>query len=118
MDILRGILLILHFVGLASLLGGVLVQIKALKPGKARIMPAIMHGAWLQLITGIGLVGIIQAADLGEVNNVKIGVKLIILIVLTVLAFVNRKKPTVASWIVITIGVLALANVVIAVLWH
>ena len=118
MDILRGILLILHFVGLASLLGGVLVQIKALKPGKARIVPAIMHGAWLQLISGIGLVGVIQMGDLGEVNNSKIGVKLVILIVLTVLAFVNRKKPTVASWIVITIGALALANIVIAVLWH
>lgn len=117
MEILRNVLLILHFVGLAAIIGGVMTQIPAFKTGKARVIATIMHGAWLQLITGIALVGIIQGGGLGDVNNTKIAVKLVILIVLTVLAFMNRKKDRVAGWIVPTIGVLALANVVIAVIW-
>ena len=117
MEILRNVLLVLHFVGLAAIIGGVMTQIPAFKTGKARVVATIMHGAWLQLITGIALVGIIQAADLGDVDNMKIAVKLAILIVITLLAFFNRKKTTVATWIIPTIGVLALADVAIAVFW-
>ena len=117
MEILKNVLLVLHFVGLAAIIGGVMTQIPAFKGGKARVVATIMHGAWLQLITGIALVGIIQGAGLGDVDNIKITVKLVILIVITVLAFMNRKKDRVATWIVPTIGVLALADVVIAVFW-
>ena len=44
--------------------------------------------------------------------------KLAVLIVITVIAFVNRKKTAPAAWVVPTIGVLTLANVVIAVFWR
>ncbi|WP_111721169.1 hypothetical protein [Homoserinimonas sp. OAct 916] len=117
MEILRNVLLVLHFIGLAAIIGGVMTQMSKFKTGTARVVPAIMHGAWLQLISGVALVGIIEAADLGDINNMKIGVKLLILVVITVLAFLNRKKDRVASWIVPTIGLLALADVVIAVFW-
>lgn len=117
MDILIGIVLILHFVGLASLLGGVLVQIKDTIAGKGRIIAAMIHGALLQLVTGILLVGFIQM-DGGEVNNTKIAFKLGIVIVITVLVFVFRKKQPLASWVVWLIGALTLANIAIAVLWH
>lgn len=118
MDILRQVLLVLHFVGLASLLGGVLVQITAFRSRTARVLPAIMHGAWLQLISGVALVGVIEAGTDDHVNNIKVGVKLAVLIAITVIAFVNRKKTTPAAWVVPAIGVLTLANVVIAVFWR
>ena len=118
MDIVIQILFVLHLVGLASLLGGVLVQVTAFKTGTARVLPAIMHGAWLQLITGLALVGVISAGTDEHLNNIKIGVKLAVLIVITVIAFVNRKKTAPAAWVVPTIGVLTLANVVIAVFWR
>ena len=88
MDILVKVLLVLHFVGLASILGGVLVQTKLFRSG-ARVLPAIMHGAWLQLITGLALTGVISATD-SDLNNTKIAVKLGVLIVIIVLAFINR----------------------------
>ncbi|CAN5262058.1 hypothetical protein BH09ACT5_BH09ACT5_14630 [soil metagenome] len=118
MDILRQTLFVLHLVGLASLLGGVLVQISSFASRTARVLPAIMHGAWLQLISGIGLVGVISAGTDDHVNNVKITVKLAVLVAITVIAFVNRKKTTPAAWVVPAIGVLTLANVVIAVFWR
>lgn len=117
MEILKNVLLVLHFIGLAAIIGGVMTQIPAFKTGKARVVATIMHGAWLQLISGLALVGVIEAADLGDVDNMKIGVKLLILIVITLLAFFNRKKTKVAAWIVPTIGLLTLANIVIAVFW-
>jgi len=117
MDLLRNILLILHFVGLASLLGGFLVQIKPIIAGKGTIVAAMFHGALTQLVTGLLLVGVIQMGTLGYIDNTKIGVKLIVLIVITVLVIVNRKKPRVSSLVLWAIGALTLANVIIAVLW-
>ncbi|MEO8094102.1 MAG: hypothetical protein ABI632_04120 [Pseudolysinimonas sp.] len=118
MEILRNVLVVLHFVGLAAILGGALVQLAPGLRGKGRVISTIMHGAWLQLITGIALVGVIQGAHLDDINNTKIGVKLAVLIVIVVIAFVNRKKDAVARWVIPTIGGLALAIVVIAVFWH
>ncbi len=118
MEILRNILLVLHFVGLASLLGGVLVQLRSIRTGDARILPAILHGAYLQLVTGLGLVAVIQLGGLDEVNNQTIGVKLLVLILLTVLAIVYRRRTTrTPQWVVPVIGGLTLLNIVIAVFW-
>jgi hypothetical protein len=117
MDLLRNILLILHFVGLASLLGGFLVQIKAIIAGKGTIVAAMFHGALTQLVTGVLLVGVIEMGSLGHIDNVKIGIKLLVLIVITVLVIMNRKKPSVASWVLWAIGALTLVNIVVAVLW-
>ena len=118
MEILREILLILHFVGLASLLGGFLVQTKAIAAGKGKVVTAMFHGALTQLVTGIILVGVIEMAHLGDINNAKIGVKLVVLIVITVLVIMYRKKAVAPSWVLLSIGGLTVANIAIAVLWR
>lgn len=115
--IVFGIVLILHFVGLASLLGGVLVQIKDTIAGKGRIVAAMVHGALLQVITGLLLVGFIEMGG-GSINNWKIAVKLAIVILITVVVFMYRKKNVAPSWSVWTIGVFTLTNIAIAVLWR
>lgn len=114
MEFLHPLLVILHFVGLASLLGGVMVQLKAVAKGKGTVNAAMMHGALTQLVTGLALVGLAEAGD-GDVNHMKIGIKLAILIVITVLVFVYRKRASVASWVVWLIGALTLTNIIIAV---
>ncbi len=117
MNILFGIILILHFIGLAALLGGVLVQIKDTIAGKGRIVAAMIHGALTQLVTGVALVGVIEASG-GDINNTKIAVKLAIVLIITVLVFLFRKKNPVLSWVVWVIGLLTVANIAIAVLWR
>ncbi len=118
MEILRTILLILHFVGLASLLGGFLVQGKALGAGRGTVVPAMVHGALTQLVTGLLLVATIQIGDLDELNNAKIAVKLVIAAVITVLVFVYRKKAPAPSWALWSIGALTVANIAVAVAWR
>lgn len=114
MEILRNVLLVLHFIGLASLLGGFLVQMSAFKTKSAKINPAILHGALTQLVTGLLLVGVAEMGD-GEVNNIKVGIKLVVLLVIYVLALINRKKVSVSTAVVGIIGVLTITNIVIAV---
>ena len=112
---LRDLLLVLHFVGLASLLGGFLVQLSATD---RRIVTAMVHGAFTQLVTGLLLVGVIQSALHGPVDNAKIAVKLAVLVVIMVLVWINRARRTVSNGVYFAVGGLTLANVVIAVFWH
>ncbi len=64
------------------------------------------------LITGVILVGL-QYPLGNEVNNVKITVKLAILVI----ALVNRKRETLARRVMPALGALTVANVVIATVW-
>lgn len=118
-EITRNTLIVLHFVGLASLLGGFLTQMKSLKTANARILPAMVHGAWTMLATGLLLVGLAEyrvamGADF-EVDHVKIGIKSVVITVILILVMANRKKQKVSSGIVGAIGALSLANIILAV---
>jgi hypothetical protein len=104
------------------LLGGFLVQIKALKPGTAKIIPAMIHGAWTMLVTGLLLVGarewmLAVDAEAPELDNIKVAVKSIIATVVVVLVMLNRKKETVKSSSLALIGGVTLLNVILAVFW-
>lgn len=117
MEILKNAILALHIIGVVALLGGVLYQTAAMRAGKARVLPAMMHGAWTMLVTGVLLVGL--QYPLGhEVNNAKIAVKLAVLVVIIVIAFVNRKREVVAGWVLPTIGGLTVVNVLLATVWR
>lgn len=114
MDVVKVILIILHFVGLASLLGGFMTQMKDIAAGRGRVVPAMVHGALTQLVTGLLLVGLAEMGD-GDVNHMKVGIKLLIAIVITVLVFVGKKKDPAPKPLLLSIGVLTLINVVVAV---
>ena len=117
MEILKNVILALHIIGVVALLGGVVYQIKPLREGTARILPAMMHGAWTMLVTGVALVGL-QYPLGNDVNNAKISVKLLVLVAIIVIALVNRKKETLAAWVLPTIGALTVVNVVLATVWR
>lgn len=117
MTFLFNVLLVLHFIGLASLLGGFIVQMKSADKG---VNPAMWHGALTQVVTGVLMYGMLEAKVLGDdepVPSAKFGIKLLIAIVIAVLAFVGRKRtpPQVGLWG--AIGGLTLVNILIAVFW-
>ncbi|WP_062241525.1 hypothetical protein [Brevibacterium epidermidis] len=86
MEILREILLTLHLLGMAIIVGGYFTVIRSPK-----VLPGMLHASYLQLITGLLLIGLAEMGD-GEVNHMKIGIKLVVAIVITVLAFIGNKK--------------------------
>ncbi len=116
MEFLKIILLIFHFIGLAALLGSVMVQIKDMRAGTARIIPGMIHGAWTMAITGIALYGVNMAIG-ADVNHMKLGIKFLFVVAALVLVMMYRKRETAPSWAVGTIGGLTLLNVILAVAW-
>jgi hypothetical protein len=116
MELVSGILIILHLIGVASLLGGFLGQMKDLKNG-GRIVPGMLHGAWLLLITGFALVGIVEASGTEHVNNIVLAIKCVVITVIFFLAYGYSKKDlTTKKWVVPTIGLLTIVNISLAVL--
>ena len=116
MEIRRDVLLILHIVGFAGIVAGVFMQLPALKNGTAKINGAILHSSLLMLVTGLALVGMLYARGL-EPNNMKIGVKTLVLVAILVLAIVGKKKVKASGGLIGAIGGLAVLNVVLAVVW-
>jgi hypothetical protein len=114
-------LLVLHFIGLASLLGGFLTQLKAMGKNLATIVPAMVHGAWTMLITGVLMVGVREwMAVMGwddPLNHMKIGVKSLVITLILVLVLHFKKKQTVSAKAFGAIGLLTVLNVVLAVFW-
>ncbi|KAF2778074.1 MULTISPECIES: hypothetical protein [Streptomyces] len=116
MDVLIHIFVGLHIIGIAALLGGFLTQMKAMGQGAARFTPAMLHGALTMLVTGAVLIGLNQAQDY-SVDNVKMGVKLAVLIVILGLVYVKRDEEKVDKPLFGLVGGLTLVNIFIAVLW-
>lgn len=120
-EIVKHFLVVLHFIGLAALLGGFLLQIKAIRLKTAEILPGMIHGALTMFITGLALVGVRQwelSLDGGNpLDNGKIAVKTLVALIVLVLVLVNRKKKPVAGSTLGTIGGLTTLNVVLAVFW-
>lgn len=115
MDFLYTLLVFLHILGAAALLGGWLATFKKPTVGIFQVI-----GAWVQLISGLLLVGIAEMGD-GNVNHMKIGVKLLLLIGILVAALIGRRKvkrdEPVSTGIAHAVGGLTLINVAIAVFW-
>lgn len=118
MELLKVVLVILHFVGLASLLGSFIVQVKEIGRGRGQVLTGMFHGALTMLVTGLGLYGVDMALADHPLNHMKLGIKFLVLILITVLVLVYRKKEVAPSWVLWAIGGLTFLNVVLAVGWR
>jgi len=122
MDILYSILLALHLLGLAAIIGSFFVQMR--RKSDFVLLPTLI-GAITQVVTGLALVGVAQAAIAGgadfEIDNAKIAVKLVIAVVVLVAAIaavvVQRKGGRVQPFFHAA-GGLAIANLLVAVFWN
>ena len=116
MEFLRHFVVLIHLVGFALLFGAWAVE----AVGGRRHVTRLMHwGLAVAAVAGLAL-----AAPWGvsyELNYVKIGVKLVILLVIGALLGIGaarqRKSGAVPAGVFWSIGALTLANAAIAVLW-
>lgn len=116
MKIVFDILVFLHIVGAAMIVGIWIGQMK-----KPTVHPRQFDGAVLQLITGIAMMGLIPALDM-QANYAKLGIKLVIALIVAALAFIGSRKykkgEPVSKGLAHSVGGLALLNVAIATLWQ
>lgn len=117
METLRGIVLLVHLVGFAILFGAWFVEVVA---RRVRLTRPMDYGLLIA-----GLAGLVLAAPWGlssELDYVKIGVKLAILLVIGALLGIGsarqRKQGAVPPAIFWLVGILTLTNAAVAVLWR
>jgi len=113
MAVLAQVLVLLHLVGFASLFGGVLVQVRVRDP---EVNAAMLHGAWLSLLTGVGLV-VLAVIGSGGLAYAKLAVKLGLALVVVLLVTANRRFSSIPRGLLALIGTFTLADAGVAVLW-
>jgi len=115
METLYRILLVLHLLGWAVVLGGTAVNMR-----HPKLPNGILHGVLTALVTGIAMAGLASAGVAGhEPNTTKLAVKLVIALVITGLViFGVRRKERVTTGLLGAIAGLTVVNVAIAVLWR
>ncbi|MEV7693234.1 Fe-S protein [Microbacterium sp. NPDC089189] len=117
MEILRHLVLLVHLVGFAVLFGAWVVEAVGKRVRVTRLMT---YGLLVAGVAGLAL-----AAPWGidyEPNYIKIGVKLVVLLVIGAVLGIGsarqRRTGSLPSALFWSVGVLTLANAAIAVLWR
>lgn len=113
MEFANQALVFIHLLGMGALFGGALVQIKA---SERAVNNAMLHGVLTQLVSGLLLVGILEAGE-EPVNHAKIAVKFGLAVVIAVLIIVNRKKTALPDGLFFGLLGLTVATVGVAVFW-
>ncbi|MFC4106730.1 hypothetical protein [Micromonospora zhanjiangensis] len=113
MEPLRLILLYVHLVGFALLLGGAITQYLS---GRLRINRAMLWGAGIQVVTGLGLAAPLR--DGHEPAPAKLATKAIIGVIIFVMVFFSRKRDEVNRGHFLAIVGLTLVNAAVAVFWR
>ena len=114
MQLAYQILVLLHLIGFAALLGGVLVQLRSKEP---EVNAAMLHGSLTLLITGLALV-ILEEIRPDPVNYVKVAIKLVVSAIVVLLVVQNRKFASIPRGLWGLIGGLTIINAAVAVLWQ
>ncbi|MFF0494569.1 hypothetical protein ACFYTQ_36595 [Nocardia sp. NPDC004068] len=115
MTVVYNLIVVTHILGLAAVIGGYAA-------GQPRVNEVMVWGARAQIITGLILVGMADAIDSLDKhpNMAKIVVKLVIAVAVAGCAEIGRadaKRDKVIPALTHTAGILAIANVFVAVLW-
>lgn len=113
METLRLVLLFLHILGFAALIGGLAVQLGA---GEKVVNGAMRDGAGTAFLAGLLLVGVLEAGD-GDVNHVKLGLKAVVGLVVLGLVMANLRKPRIPDGLFYGLLALTVLNVALAVFW-
>jgi hypothetical protein len=113
-DAIRYALLVLHFVGLAAILGPALEQLRS---DARRVTTVMVWGARAQLVTGLALVGVAMAND-ADLDHVKVAAKFLVALAIAGIAEATRKRTEGVAWAVPTVAALTVVNIVLAVFWR
>lgn len=111
MDILLTILIFLHLLSWAVVLGAALSHLRG-----GKVPKGLMHAALSALITGLLIVGAVEMGDIFDLNYVKISVKLTFAAVIAVLAVMAERRSD-GHRMLGAITALTVVNVGVAVFW-
>jgi uncharacterized membrane protein len=114
-ELARNLLLALHLIGMTGILISLILSRKNLSPG-------VTHSALLSLISGVALVGLryplvdANPTKWEEIDNLKISVKLLLVLTILIIGLKNRSKDSIGRNAVRVIFMLTLITITIAIL--
>ncbi|GAB3597004.1 hypothetical protein GCM10027446_24570 [Angustibacter peucedani] len=123
MDVVYRLVVLLHLLGMAALVGSYLTVLH-----RPRVLGIMRDAAGVQLVTGLALVGLVEsgAVDHDPLDHAKIAVKLVVAAVVLAVAVVGARRDRgdhapdtgrSTDGLAHVVGGLALVNVAVAVLW-
>lgn len=124
LEIVRIALLVIHIVGTSAIVGAFILQMPW---RKSFDFSPMLVGSIVQIVSGCGLIAVRKFADLPVVEAkmiVKMGLAVVILVVV-IMALVRQRRLTRSGESdaslrssVYAVGVIAIADVVVALAWH
>ena len=106
---------IVHMLAILGILGLLLHQFNK---SPRKLSPGVLHSAATALVAGLVLVGAYASAKPEEsLNHTKVGVKLLVVLAILVISYLNLKKPELKKNIWLALIGLTLANILIAIAW-
>ena len=116
MKTLNDVMLVIHILGVGALLSGFFYQLKDMKTGM-KVNAGIIHGAWLMLVTGFAMAGILPIAEPNvHINNMVLAAKSIVITAIFFIAYAFSKREKTPKWVVPVIALLTTTNIALAVL--
>lgn len=111
MEIVALVFRYLHFIGLAAVLSSLIGTFDAVK--EKGINRIVIRGLWIQLITGIILVGLREP----EVDHIKVTVKFSLLLLMIFIALRSKRKNRYTTKEHTGLRLAAFIEIAIAVFW-
>lgn len=104
---------IVHMLAIAGILGLLLRQ---WNKSPRKLSSGVLHSAATALVAGLVLVGSYASAKPDEtLDHTKVGIKLLIVLAILVISYLNLKKPALKKNVWLALIGLTLANILIAI---
>jgi hypothetical protein len=107
------IVVLVHLVGFAALLGGVLSQARSAEP---EVTGTMLWGGWAEVVTGVALTVLTLVGD-RPLDWWPVSLKLVLTLFVLLLLVRNRRFLSIPRGLLALIGVLTLAAAGLSVLW-
>ena len=107
---------IAHMLAIAGILGLLLHQ---WNKSPRKLSPGVLHSAATALLAGLIMVGTFASAKPDEIlNHTKIGIKLLVVLIILGISYLNLKKSELKKNIWVSLLGLTVLNIIIATTWH
>lgn len=112
---MEAVFLIAYIVHMLAIVGALGLLLHQWNKSPRKLSPGVLHSSATALVAGLVMVGTYASAKPDEtLDHTKVAIKLIIVLIILVISYLNLKKPELKKSVWLTLIGLTLLNIVIA----